>query len=106
MRKMTSCGLIALSPEAREVGTAATETERVVKCQEMALTTAEIYQAGGEGMIPEAKLLIPMDKTYHGEKELNYRGERWKVIRSDPYKEWNGVILLIRRKKGNAGSVV
>ena len=39
-------------------------------------------------------------------QELSYRGERWKVIRADPYKEWNGVILAIRRKAGNSGSVV
>ena len=29
-----------------------------------------------------------------------------KVIHADPYKEWNGVILLIKRKQGNSGSVV
>ena len=27
------------------------------------------------------------------------------MIRSDPYKDWNGVILLIQRKAGNAGDV-
>ena len=26
-------------------------------------------------------------------------------MRSDPYKDWNGVILLIQRKAGNAGDV-
>ena len=106
MRKMTSCVLIAFSPDAHEVGTAPAETRRTVKCQELGLQQAEIYQAGGEGLSPDAKLLIPYDKTYHGERELEYKGERWKVIRTDPYKEWNGVILLIRRKAGNAGSVV
>ena len=106
MRKMTSCVLISFSPDAHEVGTAPTEARRKVKCQELGLTNAEVYQAGGEGLSPDAKLLIPLDKTYHGERELEYKGERWKVIRTDPYKEWNGVILLIRRKAGNAGSVV
>ena len=38
-------------------------------------------------------------------RELEYNGERWLVMDSDPYKDWNGVILRIRRKKGNAGSV-
>ena len=103
---MTSCGLIAFSPDAHEVGTAVTETVRKVKCQEMSLTQAEVYQSGGDGLSPEAKLLIPYDREYHGERELEYRGERWKVLRSDPYKDWNGVILLIRRKDGNAGGSV
>lgn len=104
MRKMTVCGLIQFSPDAHEVGTAPAETIRRMKCQELGLTQADIYQAGGEGLRPEAKLLICHDKMYHGERELEYHGERWEVIRSDPYKEWNGVILSIRRKKGNARS--
>ena len=106
MRMMTSCELITFSPDAHEAGTPVTETARTVKAQEMTLTQADIYQAGGEGLSPEAKLLIPYDRDYKGERELNYRGERWKVIRADPYKEWNGVILSIRRKAGNSGSVV
>ena len=106
MRMMTSCVLIAFSPDAHEVGTQAAEEQRKVKCQELSLTQADIYQSGGEGLSPEAKLLIPYDKEYKGERELIYRNERWKVIRSDPYKDWNGTILLIRRKAGNSGSVV
>ena len=106
MRMMTSCELIAFSPDAHEAGTAATETKRKVKCQELSLTKADIYQSGGEGLSPDAKLLIPYDKEYKGEREMIYRNERWKVIRSDPYKDWNGTILLIRRKAGNSGSVV
>ena len=106
MRQMTSCELISFSPDAHEVGTPAAETKRPVRCQEMGLTQAEVYQAGGDGLSPEAKILIPYDKTYRGERELIYKGERWTVIRNDPYKEWNGVILSIRRKAGNSGSVV
>ena len=106
MRMMTSCELISFSPDAHEVGTPAEETMRKMRVQEMSLTQAEIYQSGGEGLSPEAKLLVPYDREYKGERELIYRGERWKVLRTDPYKEWNGVILLIRRKAGNAGGSV
>ena len=106
MRMMTSCVLISFSPDAHEVGTDPVSGSRTVKCQELSLTQADIYQSGGEGLSPEAKLLIPYDREYKGERELIYRNERWKVIRSDPYKDWNGVILLIRRKAGNSGSVV
>ena len=102
MRMMTSCELIAFSPDAHEVGSAAAETTRRVKCQEMGLTQADVYQAGGEGLSPEAKLLIPYDRDYKGERALYYKGERWSVIRADPYKEYNGVILSIRRDKGNS----
>ena len=97
MRKLTSVELITFSPDAHEVGT---------PVQEMDLTQADIYQAGGEGLSPDAKLLIPYDKDYKGERELIWEGERWQVLRTDPYKEWNGVILASRRKKGNSGGSV
>lgn len=106
MRMMTSCDLISFQPDAHEVGSTMTETKRRVKVQELSLTQAEVYQAGGEGLSPEAKLLIPYDREYHGERELDYRGERWRVLRTDPYKEYNGTILLIKRKAGNAGGSV
>ena len=104
MRMLTSCVLIAFSPDAHEVGSDPVSTRRTVKCQEMALTLAEVYQAGGEGLSPEAKLLIPFDKDNKGERALEYRGERWAVLRADPYKDWNGVLLSIRRVKGNSST--
>ena len=106
MRMMTSCELISFNPDAHEVGTDPVEKRRRVKAQELSLTQTELYQAGGEGLSPEAKLLIPYDKDYKGERELEYNGERWTVISADPYKDYNGVVLRIRRKKGNSGSVV
>ena len=103
---LTTIELISFSPDAHEVGTLPTETRRTVKVQELSLTQAEVYQAGGEGLQPEAKLLIPYYRDYAGERELIYRGERWKVLREDPYKDWNGVILLVRRIEGNAAQEV
>lgn len=103
MRMMTSCVLISFNPDAHEVGADPVENRRNVKVQELSLTQTEAYQAGGTGLNPEAKLLIPYDRDYKGERELEYRGERWKVLREDPYKDWNGVILLIQRKNGNSG---
>ena len=104
MRMMTSCELLTFEPDAHEVGTDPVKTRRRVKCQELTLTQADIYQSGGEGLGPDAKLLIPYDRDYKDERALEYRGERWRVIRSDPYKEYNGVILSIRRVKGNTGT--
>ena len=105
MRIWTSVVLIGFRPDAHEVGQDPVETRREVKVQELSLNQSDRMEGGGEGLRPEAKLLIPMDRDYEGERELEYPGERWLVIDSDPYKDWNGVILRIRRKKGNAGSV-
>lgn len=106
MRRMTSVELITFDPDAHEVGTPVPETRRKVKVQELGLTQADIYQAGGEGLSPDAKLLIPYDRDYKGERELIWEGDRWQVLRTDPYKEYNGVILAIKRKKGNSGGSV
>lgn len=100
MRIMTTCTLIAFSPDAHEAGTDPVSTRREVKVQELSLSQADRMEAGGEGLLPEAKLLIPYDRDYEGERELEYNGERWIVLNSDPYKDWNGVVLRIRRKNG------
>lgn len=105
MRMLTSCVLLTFKPDAHEVGTDPVDQSRHVKCEELSLNLQEKYQAGGTGLNPEAKLLIPYDKDYHGERELEYKGERWIVVNSDPYKDWNGTILLIRRDKGNSAEV-
>ena len=64
MRKLTSCTLIMFSPDAHEAGTDPVSTRRKVKCQEMGLTLADRYEAGGEGLAPEARLLIPTALLY------------------------------------------
>ena len=106
MRKLTSCKLIRFSPDAHGVHSDPIESMQEVKCEELSLTQTDRLEAGGQGLSPEAKLLIPYDRDYNGERDLEYNGERWTVIREDPYKDWNGVILLIRRKEGNAGGSV
>ncbi len=102
MRKLVDIVLIGFSPDAHEVGTDPVSVRTDVQAEEMSLNMADITEAGGTGLKPEAKILIPMDEDYHGERELIYNSERWEVINADPYKDWNGVILRIRRKKGNS----
>lgn len=103
MRKLVDIVLIGFSPDAHEVGEDPVPERNQVQAEEMSLNQYDITEAGGTGLKPEAKILIPMDEDYHGERELEYDGERWEVITADPYKDWNGVILRIRRKKGNSG---
>ena len=102
MRKLVDIVLIAFSPDAHEVGTDPVSVQTQVQAEEMSLNLADITEAGGTGLKPDAKILIPMDEDYHGERELEYAGERWEVINADPYKDYNGVVLRIRRKKGNS----
>ena len=102
MRKLVDIVLIGFSPDAHEVGTDPVSIRNPVQAEEMSFNQYDITEAGGTGLKPEAKILIPMDEDYHGERELEYNGERWEVISDDPYKDYNGVIIRIRRKKGNS----
>ena len=101
MEKLGSCKLITFSPDAHEAGTAVTETKRTVKVTEKTVGLQEAYQALGLGLNPEKRLLIPYEKDYAGERELEYEGERWKVLRVAGG-EYNGVLLTIQRIAGNA----
>lgn len=101
MEKLSSCDLITFDPDAHEAGTDPVKERRTVKCTELSVSMPETYQAMGQGLNPEKKLLIPYEKDYRGERELDYEGERWKVIRVGSG-EWNGVTLTIQRKAGNS----
>ena len=91
-----SCILITYDPEAHEAGSAPREIRTEVKCTEKNIGLTEAYLAGGNGLRPEKKLLIPMDKDYHGETELEYEGRRWFLTRPASRGEWNGWILAIQ----------
>lgn len=104
MRKLVEVILLSFSPDAHEVGQDPVEKQTPVKAEELELYMAERTEAGGNGLTPEAKILIPYDRDYEGQRELIYNGERWAVLDDNPYKNWNGVILRIKRIKGNARS--
>ena len=101
METLTSCTLISFNPDAHEAGSAPSETRRKVKVVEKSVGMNEMYQAMGLGLNPEARLLIPYDRDYHGERILEYQGEKWKVIRKAT-NEYNGVLLTIQRVAGNS----
>lgn len=101
MERLSSCVLIGFDPDAHEAGSAAEEIRRTVKVTEKDVGLTEFYQATGQGLKPEKRLLIPYERAYRGERELEYEGRRWKVIRSVGG-EYNGVMLTIQPWDGNA----
>ena len=103
MEILSSCVLITFNPDAHEAGEDPVSLRRTVKCTEKGVGMTEAYQAMGVGLNPEKKLLIPYERDYQGERELEYKGERWKVIRMGSG-EWNGVTLTIQRIDGNSGT--
>lgn len=104
MRKLNTCELLKFDSDAHEAGDDPVSERRTVKVQELEMYQSDRTEAGAKGHIPEAKLLIPYDKDYEGEREMDYEGERWEILNADPSKDWNGVVLRIRRKNGNESS--
>lgn len=102
-RKLSSCTLIRFSPDAREAGSEVGEIRSPVNVTEMEVGLTEHYQATGQGLQPEKRLLITYERDYHGERELEYEGKRWRVIRKREAGETNGVILTIQPWDGIAG---
>ena len=95
MERLSSCVLIAFDPDAREAGSTATEARRTVKCTEKDVGLQEFYLATGLGLRPEKRLLIPYERDYRGEREVEYEGRRWRVIRAVGG-EYNGRLLTIQ----------
>lgn len=104
MGKMSSCVLISFQPDAHEAGTDPVARRRKVKCTEKDVGLTEHYQATGQGLRPEMRLLIPYERDYKGERELEYDGRRWHVIRKVGG-EYNGVLLTCQPWDGNAAEV-
>lgn len=96
MEKYGSCVLIRYNPEAHEAGGSSLEIRRKVKCVEKSVGMTEAYLAGGKGLVPEKRLLIPYERDYQDETELEYEGRRWTLTRPAAGGEYNGVILAIK----------
>ena len=101
METLSTCVLIAFRPDAHEAGSAAEEIRRTVKITVKDVGLNEFYQATGLGLRPEKRILIPYERDYRGERELEYNGRRWRVIRATGG-EYNGVLLTIQPWDGNA----
>lgn len=102
METLGSCVLIGFNPDAHEAGSAAEEIRREVKITVKDVGLNEFYQATGLGLRPEKRILIPYERDYRGERELEFNGRRWRVIRATGG-EYNGVLLTIQPWDGNAG---
>ena len=109
MEMMTSCVLIGFNPDAHEAGAAVQEIRRSVKCTIKDVGLTEHYQATGQGLRPEARILIPYERDYQGERELEVeldgKLKRCRVIRKTGG-EYNGILLTVEPWDGNAAEVV
>jgi len=74
------------------------ETKLEEFCKVRSATRSEFYAAANEGLKPELVITISHSIDYNGERELEYDGERYVVIRT----YWSGdeVELTVGKKIG------
>ena len=101
MLKADVLTLIAVSPEARGVGTEPTETTRDVFCTVRSIGQQEAYLAMGQGLNPELKVILSHDFEYDGERLCEVGGVRYDILRSY-ITEKDGIELTLQRVVRNA----
>ena len=97
--------LIGETPQAHGIFDAPAETQRKVFCTVKSVGQTEVYQANAAGLNPELKLILAHAFDYHGEKLIDYAGERWSIVRTY-VNEADGIELTIQRTAGNAAREV
>ena len=101
MLKSDILTLIAESPEARGVGTDPSESKRDVYCTVRSIGQTEAYQAMGQGLHPELKVILAHDFEYEGEALCELGGVRYYILRTY-ITEADGIELTLQRVTGNA----
>jgi SPP1 family predicted phage head-tail adaptor len=104
MMKADVVTLIGLDPEAHEAGEAVPEIRREVYCTVRSVGQAEVYQAMGQGLNPELKIILAHDFEYEGEPLCELGGVKYHILRTY-ITEADGIELTIQRVRGNAAEV-
>lgn len=93
--------LIAVSPEASGVGIETAELFRKVFGTLKSVGMQEAYQAMGQGLNPEVKVVLPHAFEYRGEPMCEVGGERYRILRTY-VTEADSIELTLQRVSGNA----
>ena len=101
MLKSNVVTLIAESPAAHGVGTDPEEITRTVYCTVRSIGMNEAYQAMGQGLNPELKVILAHDFEYAGEPYCELAGVRFRILRTY-ITEADGIELTVQRVQGNA----
>ena len=93
--------LIKQTRSAHGVHEAATETARTVMCEVRSATRSEYYTALNAGHMPEYVFYLAVSGDYEGERLVDYKGLRYRVIRTYLTDE-DGIEITVERSDVNA----
>lgn len=101
MMRANVADLIAVDPEAAEVGSEPEETRRTVFCTIRSIGQQEAYLAMGQGLNPEMKIVLAHDFEYDGERLCEVDGVMYDILRTY-VTEADEIELTLQRVKRNA----
>lgn len=93
--------LITQTRSAHGVHEAATETARTVMCEVRSATRSEYYTALNAGHMPEYVFYLTVKDDYQGERFADYKGLRYRVLRTYLTAE-DGIEITVERSDVNA----
>lgn len=93
--------LIAVNPEATGVGIETAELIRKVYGTLKSVGMQEAYQAMGQGLNPEIKVILPHAFEYKGEGLCEMSDVRYRILRTY-VTEADSIELTLQRVNGNA----
>ena len=96
--------LIAEIPGAHGIFDQPDEVRRTVYCRERSVGQTEVYQAKAAGLNPELKLILSHYFEYQHEKLCEYKGTRYRILRTY-INEGDEIELTLQRVTGNAVEV-
>lgn len=91
--------LISDSPAAHGVFGSHDETLRDVFAEVRSVGMKEAYTAMSQGLNPAYTFVLQLAEDYSGEREIIYRQERYRVIRT--YQSGDGVEITVERARSD-----
>lgn len=101
MTRADAIKLIKQNRSAHGVHEAATETARTVYCEVRSASRSEYYTALNAGHQPEYVFFLAVSDDYEGERIAEYRGIRYRVIRTYLTDD-DGIEITVERSDVNA----
>lgn len=82
MKRYDAIQLIEETPSVHGVFETPIEETRTVLCEVRSVTRNEVYQAMAVGVNASIVFVLSISEDYNDEKELLYKGKRYRVIRT------------------------
>lgn len=98
MKQYDVLTLIQENPEAHGVFDDPQTAEKTVFCEVRSASRNEVYAAKAIGLNPQYVFFIALKEEYNNEKDLIWRGNRYKVIRTYIYGD--GIELTVEAWHG------